>query len=77
MVKNKKAKTVNKVSILGHIPIVGLLFTYKADTVDRTDLLVFITPHILTEKRIIEEAKKRRGFFRGREYKVRIIRNKI
>lgn len=50
LIKDKKGDTRSKVPILGDIPIVGLLFQKKT-TVDgavKTDLLIFLTPHIIT-----------------------------
>jgi type II secretory pathway component GspD/PulD (secretin) len=37
-----------KVPILGDIPLLGLLFQKKEQTVTKTDLLIFLTPHIIT-----------------------------
>lgn len=41
--------TVRKqIPILGHIPLIGdLLFSYNSDHVDRTELVIFVTPHII------------------------------
>jgi len=47
LISEKKVKYKKKVPILGDIPILGLLFTKKEDTVDKTDLLIFITPRII------------------------------
>jgi len=46
--------TVEKVPLLGDIPFLGWLFKYKKDTGDRRELLVFITPRILSEKLRLE-----------------------
>ncbi|MBY4949920.1 type IV pilus secretin PilQ [Cupriavidus respiraculi] len=40
---------VNKVPLLGDIPVVGYLFKNNARTNDRTELLVFLTPRILND----------------------------
>jgi len=39
----------NKVPALGKLPIVGRLFKNRLDTVRRSDLLVFLTPHIVVQ----------------------------
>ena len=41
--------TVRKqIPILGYIPLIGdLLFSYNSDRVDRTELVIFVTPHII------------------------------
>jgi type IV pilus assembly protein PilQ len=42
-------KTINKVPLLGDIPIVGSLFKNELNTNDRNELLIFITPRILRD----------------------------
>lgn len=62
LISNNKTKTINKVPILGDIPILGFLFRRETTELKRTNLLVFITPHILTNRdladKVTEEAKK-------------------
>ncbi|MGX9461101.1 type IV pilus secretin PilQ [Shewanella sp. A14] len=41
---------VSKVPILGDIPLVGFLFRNSTDTNERQELLIFVTPKIVTEK---------------------------
>ena len=41
---------INKVPLLGDIPYLGLLFQNKARIVNKTELLVFITPKIVTDR---------------------------
>jgi len=42
--------TVDKVPLLGDIPFFGWLFKYKNDTEKRRELLVFITPRVISDK---------------------------
>ncbi|MDR1849841.1 MAG: type IV pilus secretin PilQ [Zoogloeaceae bacterium] len=42
-------KTVNKVPFLGNIPVIGNLFKNTDSVVDKRELLVFITPRIVSE----------------------------
>ena len=44
-------KTVNKVPLLGDIPLIGYLFRSTSNTNVRNNLMVFITPHILKGKK--------------------------
>jgi len=48
LVKDQTTDVKKKTPILGDIPILGLAFTKTEKTVSKTDLLVFITPHIIT-----------------------------
>ncbi len=47
LLKDKKVITRSKVPILGSIPLLGLLFTHKSETIEKKDLMIFITPHIV------------------------------
>ncbi|GGP43441.1 type IV pilus secretin PilQ [Shewanella saliphila] len=42
--------SVSKVPVLGDIPLVGFLFRNTSDTNERQELLIFVTPKIVTEK---------------------------
>ena len=48
---------VAKVPILGHLPLLGFLFTQKTSEVRKTELVVFITPYIIdpNNMNILEE----------------------
>ena len=39
-----------KVPLLGDIPFLGWLFKYRNDTGSRRELLVFITPRVVSDK---------------------------
>ena len=41
---------INKVPLLGDIPILGLLFQNRVRSTNKTELLVFITPKIVTDR---------------------------
>lgn len=57
--KKKKDQTITKVPILGDIPLIGLIFTRKDTKEDkRTDLLIFITPRIMTDTNIAEVSQQ-------------------
>ena len=49
LMEEKTNESVSKVPILGDIPILGWLFKYKSTTKNKTNLLVFITPHRVKE----------------------------
>lgn len=48
LIKNERKQTINKVPILGDIPILGLIFKSRSYQDVKKEVLVFITPHILT-----------------------------
>jgi type IV pilus assembly protein PilQ len=44
--------TINQVPFFGDIPVLGWLFKHRADTDQRTELLVFITPRVLNRQQV-------------------------
>ncbi|MDD4899675.1 MAG: type IV pilus secretin PilQ [Candidatus Omnitrophica bacterium] len=51
LISEQKNKYKKKIPILGNIPLVGkYLFSKNEDTVNRTELMIFITPHIIRDK---------------------------
>lgn len=46
----KSSDTVNKVPMLGDIPVLGWLFKTKSESIDRRELLIFITPRMMSDK---------------------------
>ncbi len=57
LLKDKVVTTRTKVPILGDIPILGLLFSHKINTIEKKDLLIFITPHIIGTDKIAKRPK--------------------
>lgn len=55
LVSTNKTKNVRKIPILGDIPILGYLFKRTSAVMRRTNLLVFITPHILTSRTVADK----------------------
>ena len=42
-------ESVNKVPVLGDIPVVGNLFKQKTKSADKQEMLVFITPKVISD----------------------------
>lgn len=55
MMQDQKTKTVRKVPLLGDIPWLGALFRRDQTTVSKTELLIFLTPHIATDPEVLDE----------------------
>ncbi len=49
LMEDSKSKKETRVPILGDIPLIGLLFRHTTDEVDRSNLLIMLTPTILDE----------------------------
>ncbi len=50
MIRDDTTKAVTKVPLLGDLPLVGPLFQNQRDLVQKTNLLLFITPHIMSSQ---------------------------
>ncbi|MFC1704076.1 secretin N-terminal domain-containing protein [Candidatus Omnitrophota bacterium] len=48
LIKDELIKTVNKTPVLGDIPIVGHMFRSVDNLKRKTELVIFLTPHIIT-----------------------------
>ncbi len=48
LIKDKTSDIKKKIPIIGDIPILGLAFQKSEKAVTKTDLLIFVTPHIIT-----------------------------
>jgi general secretion pathway protein D len=62
LMRDRKTVVENKVPFLGDIPLIGHLFKVNHNTVEKTELLVLVTPTILTNTedatKITDELKK-------------------
>lgn len=56
LMKDKVINTKSKVPILGDIPLLGFFFSKKSVEIEKRDLLIFLTPHILKEAGTIDSA---------------------
>jgi type II secretory pathway component GspD/PulD (secretin) len=60
LTSNRKTKSVYKIPILGSIPLLGALFRSTSDNVEKVDLMIFVTPRIVTSSRIEEFSRENR-----------------
>ena len=64
LIRDDKQRVVQKVPFLGDIPILGLLFRRSRDVVQKTSLLIFITPHVIKtpeDMSAMTEEKRKEG----------------
>jgi type IV pilus assembly protein PilQ len=58
LIHQDKGITLKKLPVLGDIPLLGMLFRHKEQTVGKErELIVFITPHIIKEKADVKLAQ--------------------
>ena len=49
LIRQDRLKAENKIPLLGDIPLLGFLFRSTSEKTQRTNLLIFVTPHIVTD----------------------------
>lgn len=60
LIKDDYLKTENKVPFFGDIPLLGWLFKFQTRTIDKTNLMIFITPTIIREAEASDAMKNSR-----------------
>lgn len=54
LIRQEKSSQISRVPVLGHIPLLGLLFQTRKDSVENSELTIYIMPHL--EYSELEEA---------------------
>lgn len=65
LMNNEQQKTVEKLPVLGDLPIVGHLFRYDTHKIDKTSLMIFIRPVILSKKTANAQTMNRYKYIRS------------
>jgi general secretion pathway protein D len=67
LIRDKVSETTSKIPILGDIPVLGWLFKSRDSRIEKTNLLVFLTPHIVRQyekvRAILDKKLKERDDF--------------
>ncbi len=58
LIKNQESVSYKKVPVLGSLPLIGGLFRYSGKTQIQSNLMVFITPHIVSRNESIDIDKE-------------------
>ncbi len=69
LIKNSHRNERQKVPLLGDIPILGLLFSWVHKVSERTELMLFITPHVVASSKEGSNLTKSQSKKRGKEFK--------
>jgi general secretion pathway protein D len=60
LIRDDKTTSEKKIPLVGDIPLIGGLFRYEKDEVQKTNLLIFITPYVMTNQQDLENATERK-----------------
>jgi general secretion pathway protein D len=55
LIRDDKIEVNEKIPLLGDIPVVGGLFGFHREQLQKTNLLIFITPHVMANQRELED----------------------
>jgi len=62
LIRDDKIHTVKKVPLMGDLPLVGALFRSERDRFQKTNLLLFITPHVMSSQEdLLEMTEQKRN----------------
>ncbi len=61
LIRDNVISNTRKVPLLGDIPILGWLFKFKTTRVEKTNLMIFITPHIIRTESDAADLTRRKG----------------
>lgn len=67
--KEEKTHNAEQTPILGKLPVLGTLFSSKTDTVERTELIVLLTPYIVKGSELTTGDERTFGYKPGIEHK--------
>jgi len=61
LIRDNVTSTESKVPLLGDIPLLGWFFKFKSTRVEKTNLMIFITPYIIKNEQDAEEITRRKA----------------
>jgi general secretion pathway protein D len=61
LIRDNLVTSTSKVPLLGDIPLLGWLFKFKTTKVEKTNLMIFITPYIIKNEAEANDLTKRKG----------------
>ena len=67
--KEEKSNSTEQVPFLGNIPLIGFFFKQSSTKTDRTELLVMLTPHVISGDKLTTGNDKDFGIHTGKEYR--------
>jgi general secretion pathway protein D len=60
LIRDDKTTIEKKIPLVGDLPLVGGLFRYQKDQLQKTNLLIFITPYILSSQEDLEQISEKK-----------------
>lgn len=57
LIQTTDSKSVSRVPFLGYLPLIGWLFSKEITSVERTEIIIMLTPHILEDGEAFEDGQ--------------------
>lgn len=61
LMRDDLTKAERKIPLLGDIPLIGWLFKFQSKRVSKTNLLIFLTPHIVQDAEDLEQIRQKKS----------------
>ncbi|MEK7825844.1 MAG: secretin N-terminal domain-containing protein [Nitrospirota bacterium] len=61
LIKDDIKKTESKIPLLGDIPLLGWFFKFQSKRIEKTNLLIFLTPYIVKEPEDLKVLREKKG----------------
>jgi len=59
LIREDRSNVIRKIPLLGDIPLIGFLFRRTVETKNRTNLIIFVTPHVMSTEGTAKAATDR------------------
>jgi general secretion pathway protein D len=60
LIRDDKTTIEKKVPLVGDLPLIGGLFRFQKDQLQKTNLLIFITPHVIASQKDMEQITEKK-----------------
>jgi general secretion pathway protein D len=67
LMSNQQEKTTRKLPVLGDLPLLGHLFRYTTHKMEKTNLMVFIRPVIMSKQSAVKQTQNRYNYIRDQQ----------
>ena len=57
LIETRESQTTSRVPLLGYLPLIGWLFSTETTEVERTEIVVMLTPHILEDGEVLDDGQ--------------------
>jgi len=60
LIRDDKTTIEKKIPLVGDLPLIGGLFRFQKDQLQKTNLLIFITPHVIASQKDLEQITEKK-----------------